>query len=132
MNRALWSLPAALALAGCTLAQVEVDVVSERTALENQVLGTYDALDREMLLVASVRGVDSAGQIQEPPRRSGEAADAMEAMQVLAFHDDDLARWIDWSMRLLEPLLMAIIGVAVGLVVVLMYMPVFELANSLQ
>lgn len=90
MTRALWSLPAALALAGCTLAQVKVDVVSERTALENQILGTYNALDREMLLVASVRGVDSAGQIQEPPRRSGEAADAMEAMQVLAFHDDDL------------------------------------------
>jgi general secretion pathway protein F len=35
-------------------------------------------------------------------------------------------------MRLLEPILMALIGVAVGLVVVLMYMPVFELAGSLQ
>jgi len=90
MKRTLWSLPAALALAGCTLAQVKVDVVSERTALENQVLGTYNALDREMLLVASVRGVDSAGRVQEPPRQSGEAGDAMQAMQVLAFHDDDL------------------------------------------
>ena len=35
-------------------AQVKVEVVSERTALENQVLGTYNAIDREMLLTASV------------------------------------------------------------------------------
>ena len=79
-----------LLLGGCTLAQVQVDVVSERTALENQVLGTYNALDTEMLLVASVRGVDSSGRIQEPPRKSREAGDAVQAMQVLAFHEDDL------------------------------------------
>jgi hypothetical protein len=90
MNARVRSWPVVLVLAGCTLAQVKVDVVSERTALENQVLGTYNALDTEMLLVASVRGVDSAGRIQEPPRRSGEAGDAMQAMQVLAFHEDDL------------------------------------------
>jgi general secretion pathway protein F len=52
--------------------------------------------------------------------------------RVAAFHDDDLARWLDRFMRLFEPALMAGIGVAVGAVVVLMYMPVFELAGSLQ
>lgn len=82
---ALWALSA------CTLAKVQVNVVSERTALENQVLGTYNALDAEMLQVASVRGVDSSGRIQEPPRRSREARDATLALQVLAFHEDDVA-----------------------------------------
>jgi uncharacterized protein YdbL (DUF1318 family) len=77
-------------LVGCTLAEVKVDVVSERTALENQVLGTYNALDTEMLLVASVRGVDSAGTIREPPRQSREHRDAVLAMQTLSFHEDDL------------------------------------------
>jgi len=71
-----------------------------------------------------------ADQMMVVGERSGQMGEMME--RIAAFHDDDLARWIDWSMRLLEPLLMAIIGVAVGLVVVLMYMPVFELANSLQ
>lgn len=78
------------ALCGCTLADVKVDVVSERTTLENQVLGTYNALDREMLLVASVRGVDARGEIREAPRHSQEHRDAVAAMQVLAFHADDL------------------------------------------
>jgi len=75
---------------GCSLAEVKVEVMSERTALENQVLGTYNALDREMLLVASVRGVDSRGRIKKPAKQSQEHKDAVTAMQVLSFHSDDL------------------------------------------
>ncbi len=90
MRKALSVLTAAAVCAGCTLAQVKVDVVSERTSLENQVLGTYNALDREMLLVASVRGVDTEGRVQTPPRQSREQQDVLLAMQVLAFHEDDL------------------------------------------
>lgn len=48
------------------------------------------------------------------------------------FHDDEFARWVDWASRLLEPLLMTLIGVVIGGVVVLMYMPIFELAGSLS
>ena len=80
-------------LFGCTLAEVKVDVVSERTALENQILGSYNSLDREMLLAASVRGVDSEGNIQAPPPHSREHMDAVTAMQIQAFHVDDLQRF---------------------------------------
>ena len=48
------------------------------------------------------------------------------------FHDEEFARWVDWASRLLEPLLMTLIGVVIGGVVVLMYMPIFELAGSLS
>jgi uncharacterized protein YdbL (DUF1318 family) len=81
------------ALAGCTLAEVQVNVASERTALENQVLGSYNALTRDVLMVASVRGVNPMGEIEEPPRQSPEKQDTMEAMQVLAFHADDVDRF---------------------------------------
>jgi uncharacterized protein YdbL (DUF1318 family) len=77
-------------LCGCTVAQVNVDVVSERTALENQILGTYNALDNDMLLVASVRGVDARGRIRTPARHSREQEDAIAALQIQAFHADDL------------------------------------------
>lgn len=80
----------AAALCGCTLAKVDVAVVSERTSLENQVLGTYNALDTEMLLTASVRGVDPQGNIRIPPKKSREQQDAIAALQVEAFHADDL------------------------------------------
>ena len=90
MKKTLSMLMVVALCAGCTLAQVKVDVVSERTSLENQVLGTYNALDREMLLVASVRGVDTEGRVQTPPRQSREQQDVLLAMQVLSFHEDDL------------------------------------------
>ena len=48
------------------------------------------------------------------------------------FHDEEFARWVDWASRLLEPMLMTIMGVVIGAVVVLMYMPIFELAGSLS
>ena len=52
--------------------------------------------------------------------------------QVALFHDEELARWVDWFTRLFEPLLMAFIGLVIGVIVLLMYMPIFELAGSLQ
>jgi len=79
-----------LALTGCTLAKVDVNVVSERTALENQVLGSYNALTRDVLLVASVRGVDPLGNIKTPPRKSREYQGSVEAVETLAFHEDDV------------------------------------------
>ncbi|MFO7839388.1 MAG: DUF1318 domain-containing protein [Desulfosalsimonadaceae bacterium] len=82
---------APLLLSACTLAQVDVEMVSERTALENQVLGTYNSLDAQMLLAASVRGVDSAtGAVSEPPRHSRAYKEGIDAMQTLDFHRDDL------------------------------------------
>ncbi len=77
-------------LCGCALAQVNVEVLSERTALENQILGTYNALDRETMLLASVRGVDPTGQIRKPPKKSREQQDAVSAIQLQSFHLDDL------------------------------------------
>ena len=52
--------------------------------------------------------------------------------QIAAFHDEELARWVDWFTRLFEPLLMAAIGLVIGIVVILMYMPIFELAGNLR
>jgi uncharacterized protein YdbL (DUF1318 family) len=79
-----------LGLSGCTLAKVDVNVVSERTALENQVLGSYNALTQDVLLVASVRGVDPSGAIKTPPKKSREHQNAVEAVETLAFHEDDV------------------------------------------
>ena len=62
--------------------------------------------------------------------RTGHMGDMLE--RIAAFHDEELARWVDWFTRLFEPALMALIGVAIGGIVILMYMPIFELAGSIQ
>lgn len=84
---------------GCTLAKVDVNVVSERTSLENQVLGSYNSLSEDLLLVASVRGVSPTGRVESSPRRSPEHRDALNALETISFHADDLEsfkrlRWV--------------------------------------
>ena len=84
------ALALALLVSGCTLAKVDVNVVSERTSLENQVLGTYNALSEDVLLVASVRGVSPTGKVETPPKHSPEQQEAAQALETIAFHADDV------------------------------------------
>jgi general secretion pathway protein F len=62
--------------------------------------------------------------------QSGNMGEMMD--RIATFHDEEIARWVDWFTRLFEPILMAVIGLVIGAIVVLMYMPIFELAGSLQ
>ena len=62
--------------------------------------------------------------------KGGNMGEMLESIAL--FHDEELARWVDWFTRLFEPLLMAAIGLVIGVIVILMYMPIFELAGSLQ
>jgi general secretion pathway protein F len=49
-----------------------------------------------------------------------------------AFYDEETTRWIERFSKAFEPVLMASIGIVIGLIVVLLYMPIFELAGSLE
>lgn len=48
-----------------------------------------------------------------------------------AFHEEATAREVEWLTRLFGPLLMLFIGSAIGLIVVLMYLPIFQLAETI-
>ena len=71
-----------------------------------------------------------AARMMSVGERSGDMGEMF--IQIARFHDDEIARFIDWFTRAFEPLLMAVLGLAVGAVVVLMYMPIFELAGSIK
>lgn len=62
--------------------------------------------------------------------RSGNMGEMME--RVAGFYDDELSRAVEVLTRLIEPALMSLIGLVIGVIVVLMYFPIFELAGSLQ
>jgi len=62
--------------------------------------------------------------------RGGRLGEMME--RAAAFHDEEMARWAEWATRLMGPLLMLAMGVVIGTVVVLMYLPIFQLAESIQ
>ncbi len=62
--------------------------------------------------------------------RSGNMGEMME--RIAAFYDEELSRWVEVATRLIEPAMMTVIGLIIGLVVVLMYFPIFELAGSIR
>ena len=62
--------------------------------------------------------------------RSGNMGEMME--RISDFCDEELARWVAVATRLIEPVLMIVIGLVIGLIVVLMYFPIFQLAGSIQ
>ena len=62
--------------------------------------------------------------------RTGQLGEMME--RAARFHDGEISRRIDVFTRTFEPLLMAAIGLVVGTIVVLLYMPIFDLAGSLR
>ena len=66
--------------------------------------------------------------------RVGERTGEMGPMltQSAAFYDGEIGRWIDRFTRTFEPLLMAAIGLVVGAIVVLLYMPIFDLAGDMS
>ena len=62
--------------------------------------------------------------------KGGNLGEMME--RIAAFYDEDIQRWTDRLTKLVEPLLMAFIGIVIGGIIVLLYMPVFDLASGIQ
>ncbi|QGY32265.1 type II secretion system F family protein [Pantoea cypripedii] len=71
-----------------------------------------------------------ATRLLQVGERSGELPAMCE--RIAAFYDESLERAIEKFSKIFEPVLMMIVGGIVGLVVFLLYMPIFELAGGLQ
>lgn len=62
--------------------------------------------------------------------KSGQLGHMLES--VASFYDEEINRLVDTFSRLFEPLLMTGIGGVIGGIVLLLYMPIFELAGNFQ
>ena len=62
--------------------------------------------------------------------RTGRLAEMID--RAADFHEDEAARAADWIGRVIGPVMMLVMGVVIGCVVVLMYMPIFQLTEMVQ
>lgn len=62
---------------------------------------------------------------------AGESSGNLDEMmeRIADFYDQETAMWIDTAGRLIEPVLMLGIGLVVGAIVLMLYSPIFDLAN---
>jgi general secretion pathway protein F len=66
--------------------------------------------------------------------RVGEKTGTLERMMehAASFHEEQMIRWVDQFTKIFEPTLMAIIGLLIGGLVLMMYLPIFDIASGLQ
>jgi general secretion pathway protein F len=83
-----------------------------------------EAMERHGLTTAVAARMLRVGE------RSGNMGEMME--RIADFFDEELARWVAVVTRLIEPVLMIFIGLIIGVIVVLMYFPIFQLAGSIR
>ncbi|QIE27515.1 Putative type II secretion system protein F (plasmid) [Caballeronia sp. SBC1] len=82
------------------------------------------SLEQESLMTSIALRLLRAGE------RNGQIAGMLE--QAAMFHEREITQWVDRFARLIEPVLMLIMGLGIGSIVVLLYLPIFDLAGSLQ
>lgn len=75
------------------LVDVNVTVIDQKTALENQILGSYEELGNEMVLLASVRSVDENGKLKPVIKTPPAKLKAIKAMQRMEFNRDDIQKF---------------------------------------
>jgi len=118
------ALPAALDMAKALLSPFLRDGMERATREIREGQGVSVAFRRHGLTTPVALRLLAVGE------RSGNLAHAFE--RIALFCEDELARWVDWFTRLVEPALMVLIGAMVGLIVVLLYLPIFELAENIK
>jgi general secretion pathway protein F len=96
-------------------------------AVERAVRDGYSPADAH---VRAGMATPVAEQLMRAGERTGELGAVLT--RIAQFHDAEVTRSLERGMRALEPIVMVLIGVGVGAVVVLMYLPIFELAAAIQ
>jgi len=114
----------ALEMGQALLSPVLREPMSRATESIRQGQSVSQAMEREQLTTTVARRL----------LRTGEGTGKLPEMteRIAAFYEDEIGRWVEWFTRLFEPLLMTFIGLIIGLIVLFLYMPIFELAGSIQ
>jgi general secretion pathway protein F len=113
-----------------------LDMVRDLLAahLRPQLMKAKKSIEQGVAMSAALGAVGLATPVAARMMVVGERSGDMGEMlsQIARFHDDEIARTVEWFTKAFEPILMAVLGLAIGGVVVLMYMPIFELAGSIR
>lgn len=92
--------------------------------------GVNDGLSPAAAYVRAHMATAVAEQLMRAGERTGDLGAVLT--RIAQFHEADASRRLERTMRALEPIMMVIIGLSVGFVVVMMYLPIFELASAIQ
>ncbi|PZO15001.1 MAG: hypothetical protein DCF26_14225 [Burkholderiales bacterium] len=103
---------------------------ADRLRLTRAVQLVHEGRSLSQALAAAQLADPVASSMLAVAERTGALSDILE--RIAQFHESRLQRSVELTSKLFEPMLMIVIGLVVGAIVVLMYLPIFDLASSLQ
>ncbi|MBN2030438.1 DUF1318 domain-containing protein [bacterium] len=71
---------------GCSIHAPEVRVTGEKTALEREVIGTYEEMEEDTWMIASTRAVEGESETKVSPEKRA----VLEALQNQKYNRDDI------------------------------------------
>lgn len=111
--------------------------ITARTAgnavIEDAVMTTRDAIESGQSVSAPLRATNVFPLMVTQMVYIGETTGALDAMleKIAEFYEDEVDAAVGGMLTLLEPLMIAFLGVVVGGIVVAMYLPIFDLISRM-
>lgn len=103
---------------------------SDRERLERGLVLMREGLSMSAALAEAGLSDVVATSMLKVAERTGSMSEMLE--RIAQFYERRLQRSIDVATRVIEPALMIVIGTVIGAIVVLMYLPIFDLASALS
>lgn len=103
---------------------------ADRERLERAVVLMREGLSLSAALSSAGLSDPVATNMLKVAERTGAMSEMLE--RIAQFYERRLQRSIDVATRVIEPALMIVIGTVIGAIVVLMYLPIFDLASTLN
>jgi general secretion pathway protein F len=103
---------------------------ADRERLERAIVLMREGLSLSAALSSAGLSDPVATNMLKVAERTGAMSEMLE--RIAQFYERRLQRSIDVATRVIEPALMIVIGTVIGAIVVLMYLPIFDLASTLN
>ncbi len=99
-----------------------------RPSLQKATLSVSEGKSMSSVMVDCGLSTEVSQRLMAAGESSGKLHEMME--RIADFFDQETASWIDTAGRLIEPILMVGIGFIIGAIVLMLYSPIFDLANA--
>jgi type IV pilus assembly protein PilC len=102
--------------------------------VEDAIMATRKSIERGETIAAPLKETKVFPSMVTQMISVGEATGAMDTMlsKIADFYEDEVDTAVAGLLTLLEPLMMAVLGIIVGGIVISMYMPIFSLISKLS
>ena len=101
--------------------------------VEDAIMATRKSIERGETIAAPLRDTNVFPSMVTQMIGVGEATGAMDTMlaKIADFYEDEVDTAVAGLLTLLEPIMIALLGVVVGGIVIAMYLPIFDLISKL-